>query len=304
VKMESSVATSYRLARKIARSRARNFYFGICLLPAERRDALCAIYAFMREADDIADGTDALQARTEKLHQWRAVLDGTLEGDCSGSPISPAFHDAVRRYLIPAEYFHELMTGTEMDLNVRSYASFADLYQYCYRVASVVGLCSLHVFGFSNPQAKELAERCGIAFQLTNILRDLREDASNGRTYLPQEDLQQFGVNEDQFVSGKHDEAFARLFHFEAARARQYYEQAWPLIGMVDDVSRPALWTMISIYRKLLEAIDRNPALVLRRRVSLPVLEKALVAARATATMIRMRLGLSAGGVKDWQPLV
>ena len=187
--MNSAVATSYRLSRQIARSRARNFYFGICLLPAERRDALSAIYAFMREADDISDGAGTVPERQARLHEWRAILDRTLAGDVSGSPISPAFHDAATRFAIPAEYFHELITGTEMDLSIRSYATFDELYKYCYRVASIVGLCSLYVFGFSDPAAKELAEKCGIAFQLTNILRDVLEDAGNGRVYLPEEDL-------------------------------------------------------------------------------------------------------------------
>lgn len=301
--MNSSVAQSYRLSRQIARSRARNFYFGICLLPASRRDALSAIYAFMREADDISDGAGSIAERRARLTQWRAILDRTLAGEVSGSPISPAFHDAVRRYAIPAEYFHELITGTEMDLSIHSYRTFEELYQYCYRVASIVGLCSLHVFGFNDPVAKDLAERCGIAFQLTNILRDLREDAGNGRVYLPAEDLEKFAVAAERFTAGASDERFLRLFHFEAARARAYYEESKPLLGMVEPVSRPALWAMISIYRQLLERMDAQPALVLQGRVSLPFAEKAMFALRGGAMMARIRLGLNAGGEQDWQPL-
>ena len=300
----ASITTSYRLARGIARSRARNFYFGICLLPRERRDALCAIYAFMRHADDIADGAGSTEQRRVRLLEWRAILDRTLAGDGAAHPISPALHDAATRYQIPPVYFHELINGTEMDLRVERYATFEALYQYCYRVASVVGLCSLHVFGFSDPAAKALAERCGIAFQLTNILRDLREDSENGRTYLPEDELARFAVSSATFCSGEADRAFEDFFHFQAARARQYYEQSWPLIGMVDEVSRPALWTMISIYRELLETLDRDPAAVLRGRVSLPAARKAWFAVRAVSMMIKVRLGLSAGGERDWQPLM
>lgn len=301
--MSSAVAASYRLSRQIARSRARNFYFGICLLPAERRDALSAIYAFMREADDISDGAGSVADRQARLSEWRAILDRTLAGEVSGSPISPAFHDAATRFAIPGEYFHELITGTEMDLSNRTYATFEDLYKYCYRVASIVGLCSLHVFGFSDPAAKDLAERCGIAFQLTNILRDVLEDAGNGRVYLPEEDLKRFGVSPQVFTSGRADDAFLKLFHFEAARAREFYTQSRPLLGMVEPVSRPALWAMVSIYREVLERVDADPALVLKGRVSLPVHEKVMFALRGAAMMARIRLGLGAGGEQDWQPL-
>lgn len=301
--MSCSVPASYRLARRIARSRARNFYFGICLLPADRRDALSAIYAFMREADDIADGEGSVPERRARLNRWRGILDRTLAGDTAGSPISPAFHDAATRFAIPAEYFHELISGTEMDLSIRRYATFEELYTYCYRVASIVGLCSLHVFGFTDPAAKPLAERCGIAFQLTNILRDVLEDAGNGRVYLPEEDLRRFGVDPGELVSGRATEAFLELFRFQAARARLYYEQSRPLLGLVEPVSRPALWAMISIYREVLERVDANPALVLKGRVSLPFAEKAMFAMRGAAMAARIRLGLRAGGEQDWQPL-
>jgi 15-cis-phytoene synthase len=301
--MDALVASSYRAARRTARSRARNFYFGIRLLPRERRDALCAIYAFMRQADDIADDAGDLQQRREGLANWRAVLDRTFDEDFSGSPICASFYDAVTRYRIPAEYFHELISGAEMDLSISRYRTFDELRQYCYRVASVVGLCSLQVFGFTDPAAKELAERCGIAFQLTNILRDIREDACNGRVYLPEDELSQFGIDASSFPARKVDAGFINLIHFEAARARRYYEQSWPLIGLVEPESRPALWTMVAIYRRLLEKIDDDPARLLQRRVSLPVREKLSFAVRAIGMKTKLRLGLCAEGMRDWQPL-
>src|SRR5262249_49173339 len=167
-------------------------------------------------------------------------------------------HDVARRYKIPAQYLRELITGTEMDLSIRSYKTFDDLYQYCYRVASVVGLCSLHMFGFRDPGAKLLAERCGIAFQLTNILRDLREDAAAGRIYLPAEDFEKFSYRPEQLAAGVENQAFRDLMRHELARARAYYAESAPLIGMVEPESRSALWTLITIYQGVLGVVERK----------------------------------------------
>lgn len=310
--MDPAVAQSYRIARRIARRRARNFYYGFCLLPRERRDALCALYAFMRFADDVADDvgdvTTSLAEKQAGLARWREALDRSLDGTLAaangaGHPIFPALRHAVERYAIPADYFRELIAGAEMDLTIRSYATFDDLYRYCYRVASVVGLCSLHVFGFNDPAAKPLAEQCGVAFQLTNILRDLREDAAAGRVYLPAEDLVRFGCPARDLAAATATESFLQLMRFEAGRARDYYHRSRPLIGLVEPESRPALWTMISIYRGILEAIERDPAAVLRRRVSLSAFAKATLAARGAAMRLRMRLGARAGREADWQSL-
>jgi phytoene synthase len=190
-----------------------------------------------------------------------------------------------------------------MDLTIKSYETFDELRIYCYRVASIVGLCSLHVFGFGDPFAKDLAEQCGIAFQLTNILRDVHEDAEDGRCYLPQEEMKRFGVRPDFLVSREASDALVKFLHFQAARARAYYEQSWPLIGLVAVESRAALWTMIAIYRRLLETIDRDPAAVLKRRVGLTLYEKMSFAARGMAMVVKTRMGLREGRVPDWQPL-
>ncbi len=297
LKVPGELERSYRHCRSVARARARNFYYGFWLLPRERRDAFCAVYAFMRVCDDVADGgADAAQKRA-LLQGVHESLDRALAGNYAHSRIFPALHDAVKRYAIPAEYLHELIRGTEMDLSIRSYPTFDDLRQYCYRVASVVGLCSLHMMGFQDAKAKQLAEQCGLAFQLTNILRDVREDAAAGRIYLPVEDLERFGYSPEQFAEGVYDSAFADLMRFEVARARTYYDEAAGLIPLVAPESRAALWALMSIYRGILSRIERGGAAGLSRRAALSTWEKIALVLRAEG----LRLQLSIGGEPDWR---
>jgi len=247
------------------------------LLSRAQKDAMCAIYAFMRFSDDLSDedgGSPAAIAR------WRSELDEALAGRLPANPLWPAFCDAVTRYAIPPLYFQQMIEGVSSDLEPRRIATFDELYQYCYKVASVVGLTIIHIFGFESPRALELAERCGIAFQLTNILRDVREDAERGRVYLPAEDLARFGVDPARL---EHDERFVELMRFEAARARRYYDESWPLLDLIQRRSRPSLWALMRIYSRLLERIERSNYDVLRRRISLPVWEKLSIVGRALA---------------------
>lgn len=293
--MPTLLEASSAYCQRLARERARNFYYGFLLLPKPRRDAFCAVYAFMRYCDDVADGDDSVSGKAARLQEWRQALDRALAGDYESDPggnsmLLPAFHQAVRQYAIPAEYFHALIDGAEMDLSVRAYRTFAELYQYCYRVASVVGLCSLHILGFRDPAAKKLAEECGIAFQLTNILRDLREDARSGRIYLPTEDLERFQYRPEQLAAGVYNAEFQRLMQFELQRARSFYDHASPLIGMVEPESRPALWTLIAIYRGILESIERNRGNVFSRAAALTEMEKIGVLLEAAKMRIAMRL--------------
>jgi phytoene synthase len=178
------LSDSFAYCRRTARSAARNFYYGFRLLPAEKRDALCALYTFMRGVDDISDEPGDIAAKTRALAQCRAQMDRALAGEFDSDPVWPAFREVMSRYQIPTRYLHDLISGAEMDLTVSRYETFDRLREYCYRVAGTVGLCCLHVFGFSDPEAPELAETLGIAFQLTNILRDLRKDYQIGRIYL------------------------------------------------------------------------------------------------------------------------
>lgn len=281
--MDAELLHSYRCVERIARSRARNFYYSFVLLPKEKRRALCAVYAFMRHCDDLSDGDCPEERKRELLERWRRQLDGALNGDCGGHPIFPAFLDAVRRFSIPPRYFHCILDGVEMDLSIRRYDTFEQLYRYCFNVAGAVGLTCLQIFGFSDERAKAHAEQCGIAFQLTNILRDVKEDAGMGRIYLPQEDLRRFDYGTEDLARGVVDDRFRGLMTFEAGRARAYYERGMELIPMVECASRPALWAMIEIYGRLLEGIARADYDVFRCAVRVSTPEKCSIALRALA---------------------
>ncbi len=287
--MSVTLEESYAYCRRLARRRARNFYYSFLLLDAERRGAMCALYAFNRVCDDISDepGRYGYPSPAQAIDDWREQLDAALEGRRPGHPIWPAFHDTVQRFGIPPRYFHEMIDGVRSDLEPRPFETFDELRRYCYQVASAVGLSILHVFGFTSPEALPLAEKCGLAFQLTNILRDVREDARMGRIYLPAEDLRRFGVDPAALRDGTADEAFRRLMRFEAARARRYYEESEPLVGLVNPGSRAALWALIRIYRRLLERIEASGYDVLRRRVGLPAWEKGWIVVQGVARKLR-----------------
>jgi phytoene synthase len=269
----ADLKASYAFCRRIARDRARNFYYSFLLLSREQRDAMCAIYAFMRYCDDISEGADASRAA---IDQWRQDLDQALAGNYAENPLWPAFRDTVQRYNIPCHYFHEMIQGVSSDLEPRRIETFDELYRYCYQVASVVGLTIIHIFGFESPDALKLAERCGIAFQLTNILRDVREDSENNRIYSPSADIRKFDAD-----LAKRDDGFLRLMRFEAERARGYYDESRPLIELVSVRSRPSLWALIEIYRRLLDRLEQSNFDVLARRIRVPTWEKLAILARA-----------------------
>jgi 15-cis-phytoene synthase len=274
----ATLAESYAFCRSVARTRAKNFYYSFVLLPREQRNAMCAIYAFMRYCDDLSDEPGA---SFEPLERWRCALVDALAGKFDAYPAWPAFYDTVQRYRIPHEYFFQLIEGVKSDLEPRRFATFDELYRYCYQVASVVGLTIIHVFGFDSAEALPLAEKCGVAFQLTNILRDIGEDAARGRIYLPVEDLERFGVSADELAGGRRTDAIARLVQFQAARARAFYDESMPLIDLVRKRSRPSLRALITIYSQLLERIEECNYDVFSRRVSLSPAEKCWIAARA-----------------------
>ena len=275
---------SYLHCRRVARAAARNFYYGISLLPAAKRDALCAIYAFMREADDIADSPGAPEQKQQRLAAYRNALDHALAGEFGSHPAWPAFHDAVMQYRIPPRYLHDLVSGTEMDLTVSSYPTFDRLREYCYRVAGAVGLTCIHVFGFEDSRAPSLAEKLGIAFQLTNILRDLREDAALGRFYLPQEDLDRFTVRVTELAGPTVSPALRELMEFEARRAWEFYEEGLQLLPLIHRDSQAALWALARVYSGILVRIEACGYDVFSTRPALSAVEK-------TWIMLRARLG-------------
>jgi phytoene synthase len=267
----TTLGASYDHCVRVARSRAKNFYYSFLVLPEEKRLAMCAIYAFMRECDDLSDEAGASRAN---LEHWRAQLDQTLAGKPGTHVVWPAFLDVARKYRIPAGYFHEMIDGVSSDLEPRHVETFDDLYRYCYLVASVVGLTTIHIFGFRDRRAPALAEKCGIAFQLTNIIRDVGEDAGLGRLYLPAEDLQRFQVTPDLLRQTQTAPELQALLAYEGERARRYYDASLPLIEMMDEDSRPALWALIEIYSRLLKRIRDNNYNVLPQRLALSTGEK------------------------------
>jgi len=279
--MEPELSASYRSAEAVARNQARNFYYSFVVLPPDKRRAFCAVYAFMRYCDDIADGDDSNEAKRRLLENWRAQLDEAYsDGPCNNA-ILPAFRDSVRRFSIPAQYFHWIIDGASMDLDVVQYETFEDLYKYCFHVASAVGFVCLQIFGFNDDRAKEYAEQCGIAFQLTNILRDVKEDAEMGRIYLPAEDLRKYKYTPRELQNGVVNESFRNLMRFEADRAKDYYSKARYLLPLVENASRPALWAMMRIYERLLDRIVQRRFDVFQNRIRLTGIEKISIALRA-----------------------
>lgn len=272
---------SFEHCRRVTREAARNFYYGFLLLPHPKQDALCALYAFMRRADDISDSTGDDASKQEGLAAWRRGLDRALEGEYGGNPVLPAFHHTVRQYGIPPRYLHDLISGTEMDLSITSYPTFERLREYCYRVAGTVGLTCLYVFGFTDPHAPELAEKLGIAFQLTNILRDLSSDLAVGRLYLPEEDLKRFGCSREELARGRL-KAARELLQFEAERAWDFYEEGVELLPLINRDSQAALWALVRIYSGILVKIEERGYDVFGREpVGLSLAEKAWIAVRA-----------------------
>ena len=289
--MNSQLAAAYAVCRHITRSAARNFYYGFLVLPRGRRNALSAVYAFMRHSDDLSDSPGLTRReREDKLTEWRNALHRVVEGEPTDDPVLLAVADAQRRFKIPIELFDRLVEGTAMDLPPQPgagirYQTFDDLRRYCYHVASVVGLICIRIFGYRDPSAETLAEKCGLAFQLTNIIRDVKDDAGLGRVYLPQEDLERFGrtaadLDPALLKSGFDAAGFRPVLEFEAKRARELYSAADELLPLIDEESRPALWVLVEIYRRLLEKIAERGYDVFGEKIKLSRREKLSVLAR------------------------
>jgi phytoene synthase len=282
---------AYSVCKGITRAAAKNFYYAFLVLPRRKREALCAVYAFMRRCDDITDDTTlSFAERRQKLDNWLDALHAAQQGQPTDDAILLALTDSQRHYSIPAGLLDELAHGTAMDIEIEEgqvaagdpsvnaltvrYQTFEDLRLYCYRVASVVGLVCIHIFGYRDPAAESLAERCGLAFQMTNIIRDVKEDASMGRVYFPEEDLAQFGLAAHEFLQAQDPSRFRSLLAFEADRAREYYTSGDQLISYISEDSQPALWVLVNIYRSLLEKIAVKQYDVFTAKVSLSTSEK------------------------------
>jgi 15-cis-phytoene synthase len=289
----ADVSAAYQVCRDIARHEAKNFYYAFIALPRPKRDAICAVYAFMRHADDLSDNEAAPRdERRAALAAWVKTWHSAQAGEATTDPVFIALADAQKRFAIPPELLDQLVKGTAMDLDPAhdgpatefdTYATFEDLYRYCYYVASVVGLVCIRIFGYRDARAEKLAEETGVAFQLTNILRDVREDAERGRVYLPMEDMARWGVTAAE-LGDLHDGARIlagqrELLKQQAVRAETYYRSGRELLPLIDADSRPALWVLVSIYHRLLNHIERRQYDVFSTRVSVPTREKLTILA-------------------------
>jgi squalene synthase HpnC/squalene synthase HpnD len=268
-----TVRESYAECNRIARAARSSFYLAFFGLRKEKRNALCALYAFMRLIDDVSDEPGDLESKRQALARWRSMLDQAIGGHTDGRAVLPALADTIERFQIPTRYFHDLILGAEMDLTVSTYATFDRLSEYCYRVAGTVGLTCLHVFGFNDPKAPDLAERLGLAFQLTNIIRDVGSDYAMGRIYLPQEDLDRFGIRAEE-LRGPVTPQLAELLAFEAERAWQMYREGAPLVSRVHADSQATLWALVRTYSSLLARIEEREFDVFASRISLSSAEK------------------------------
>jgi 15-cis-phytoene synthase len=282
---------AYRECERITWSQARNFAYGIRLLPPDKRRGLAVVYAFARRIDDIGDGTMPAEEKIAALEQARQAV-ASLSQPPADDPVLLALADVERNFPVPMSAFGELIDGCVADVRGTSYRTFDDLHWYCRCVAGSVGRLSLGIFGTRpgadpqspTPRAAELADSLGVALQLTNILRDIREDHQNGRVYLPAEDLAKFNLDlGENDPLGPPGPGFTRLVEFEAERARDWYATGWKLLPMLDRRSAACTGAMAGIYRRLLDRIAADPAAVLRGRTSLSGREKATVALRALA---------------------
>jgi phytoene synthase len=277
----ASLDADYEHCAQVTRRSRSSFYYAFILLPTERRRALHAVYAFCRFIDDIADD-EAIREPALLLTRWREELDRVYSGAPTRA-LSRALADSARRFKIPRELFEEIINGVEMDLSRKRYQSWEELRPYCYRVASALGLICIEIFGYSNPSAKLYAENLGLALQLTNILRDVREDAGRGRIYLPLEDLVRFNVSEQEILGGVYSPNFVRLMDFEARRARELYALAQSELAPEDRATLLTAEAMRLIYATLLERIINSNYRVLDRRHRLSAPHKLYLVGRAWA---------------------
>jgi len=292
------VAASYEECHRVAREAHSNFYPAFFLLPKPKRDGIVALYAFMRLIDDVSDEVTDVASKQRGLAKWRAALDEAITGQSQvfdgnavrplpseamygEAEVLPALVDTLERFKMPSRYLHDLISGAEMDLTIQTYASFERLKEYCYRVAGTVGLTCTHIFGFSDQHALELAEKLGLAFQLTNVLRDVHEDYRLGRVYLPEEDLTHFGVAREDLGRNEATLGVRELLRFEADRAWEFYEEGAQLLGLIEEDSRATLWLLVHTYSTLLARIESLDFAVFEEHVRLSKAEKLKLIARA-----------------------
>jgi 15-cis-phytoene synthase len=298
-----TIVEAYAVCRTIAQREAKNFYYSFRVLPEHKRNAMCAVYAFMRRADDISDDESMPVAeRREVMSRWLAAWREARQSGVCDDPVFLALNDTQARFAIPDALLEDLVRGTTMDLEPRAkaegelqmFATFDDLYRYCYLVASVVGLVCIRIFGYTDSRAEKLAEETGVAFQLTNILRDVKEDVERGRLYLPLDLLSEFGVSVDRVkllaggaAMGGNERALLRAL---GVRAERYYASADLLLPLIEADSRAALWVLVTIYHGLLRKISNVNYDVFTTRVSVSTPAKVAILARGALMTIGNRV--------------
>jgi phytoene synthase len=277
--MKSNAKDASAYCREVTRQQAKNFYYAFLFLPRHKREAIYAVYAFCRYCDDIADEGQDVTTQQTLLQQWREELDRCYAGTPTHL-ITQALQPVIATYAIPKQYFEELICGVEMDLTVRRYPTFSDLEQYCYRVASVVGLMCIEIFGYVHPGVQGYARNLGIALQLTNIMRDVKEDAARGRIYIPLEDLLACRYPEGLLLQCRYTAEFVAVMEFQARRAEEYYRKAAACLLPGDKAGLLAPEIMAGIYQTTLRKIARRRYNVFQGRISLSVARKICIALR------------------------
>ena len=280
--MATELELAYSHCQRVTRENARNFYYTFRPMPYEKRRAMYAVYAYCRLCDDIADGELPLD---EKYREFEGVRRNLQAGEPSGedAPMYRALHDTARRFDIPYRYFEEILEGVEMDMVKSRFASFDELREYCYKVASVVGLVCIRIFGFDDPKAKEYAVDMGLAMQLTNILRDVKEDVERGRIYIPQDEMSRFSYTEAELERGAITDGFRSLMAYQTERARRYFDSSRALFPLISADARVCPKLMHATYSGILERIERAGFDVFERRIGLSAGSKLILLARLWA---------------------
>ena len=278
----TDLQAAYQECRQITRREARNFYYAFVLLPSERRRAIYVAYAFCRYCDDAVDSESSIDEKLRRLADLRRLLERCYEGEAD-EPVFVGLSQVAREYAIPREYFEDVLSGMEADLVKTRYQDFDELRQYCYQVASAVGLICIHIFGFKDERAMAHAIDLGLAMQLTNISRDVKEDLEFGRIYLPQDELARFGCTEEDLRAGRANDAFRELMRFQTQRARTYFQSGFQLLPYLSPRSRACAAVLGRIYSRLLDRIEVAGYDVFSQRVSLSTSEKLGVMARSWA---------------------
>ncbi len=279
--MESDLKAAYDHCQRVTRAEAKNFYYAFRTLPSRKRRAIYAAYAFCRLCDDIADGDLPLDEKSRLLDETRARLGS--DANAGRHPVFLALHDTIEAFDIPVRHFHEIIDGVEMDLTTTRYGTFEELRVYCYRVASAVGLVCIEIFGYEDGRTREYAVDMGLAMQLTNIIRDVREDSLRGRIYVPLDELRRFGYTEQDLEQGVVNEEFHGLMKHQAARAREQFERGRRIVPLLPADSRACLALLHGVYSRILDRIEESGFDVYSRRVGLATHEKLLLLARLWA---------------------